>query len=45
MAFSVLIGNMIGAKKIRETKAYIRLGITIGALWGITCSLIMITFR
>lgn len=45
MAFSVLIGNTIGAKRLRETRAYMRLGLALGCLWGLGCASVMLLFR
>ncbi|TNV79669.1 hypothetical protein FGO68_gene6084 [Halteria grandinella] len=45
MAFSVLVGNMIGASQIKEAKAYVKFGLTSGILWGIFCALVLTLFR
>lgn len=45
MAFSVYVGNMIGAKRIREAREYVKLSVIIGSLWGIICGLIMVTLK
>ena len=45
MAFSVLVGNMIGANKVRETQEYVKLAVASGVTWGLLCTLVMIIFR
>ena len=45
MAFSVFVGNMIGAKRVREAREYVKLSVVTGSLWGIVCGLIMIVFK
>ncbi|TNV80766.1 hypothetical protein FGO68_gene5312 [Halteria grandinella] len=45
MAFSVFIGNMIGSKRVADAKAYVKLGIITGLLWGVACGTIMIIFK
>jgi MATE family multidrug resistance protein len=45
MAFSVLVGNMVGARRIREARAYVKMGIGCGVVWGVACSLTMLIFR
>lgn len=45
MAYSVLVGNMIGAKRIEESKSYVRMALITGIGWGIFCSLVMIVFK
>jgi MATE family multidrug resistance protein len=45
MAFSVLVGNMIGAKRIVDAKGYVYIGLSTGAIWGLLSSLILTLFR
>jgi MATE family multidrug resistance protein len=45
MAFSVYVGNMIGAKRVREAREYAKLSVITGAIWGIICCLIMNIFE
>ena len=45
MAFSVLVGNMIGAQRVKEAWRYIEIGLLTGATWGFIGVLIMTSMR
>lgn len=45
MAFSVFVGNMIGAKRIREAREYVKLSVITGTIWGIACGSVMVIFK
>jgi MATE family multidrug resistance protein len=45
MAFSVFVGNMIGARRITEAREYVKLSVILGTIWGLLCGLIMLFFR
>jgi multidrug resistance protein, MATE family len=45
MAFSVFVGNMIGAKRTREAREYVKLSVITGTIWGIVSGSIMILFK
>ncbi len=45
MAFSVLVGNMIGAKRFREAREYAKLGVMTGVVWGAICCMVLMVFK
>ncbi len=45
MAFSVFVGNMIGAKRIREAREYVKLSVITGFSWGLISGSFMILFK
>lgn len=45
MAFNVLVGNMIGARRVREAKRYVEMGIACGVAWGVICAIVLLTFK
>ena len=45
MAFSVFVGNMIGAKRTREAREYVKLSIITGTIWGLVSGTFMILFK
>ena len=45
MAFSVLVGNMIGAKRVKEAKEYVKLAIISGLAWGLFSSLCLVILK
>jgi Na+-driven multidrug efflux pump len=45
MAFSVFVGNMIGAQKVREAREYVKLSVVTCSIWGITSCTIMLIFK
>lgn len=45
MAFSVLVGNMIGAQRVKEAWRYVEMGLMCGVGWGMVCALMMTAFK
>ena len=45
MSFSVFVGNMIGAKRTREAREYVKLSIITGTVWGLVSGTFMILFK
>jgi Na+-driven multidrug efflux pump len=45
MAFSVYVGNMIGSRKVREVREYVKLSVITGALWGLISCIILTIFK
>jgi MATE family multidrug resistance protein len=45
MAFSVFVGNMIGAGKTKEAREYVKLSIITGTVWGLVCGSVLIAFK
>ncbi len=45
MAFSVFVGNMIGAQRIREAREYVKLSVITGSLWGTSSAILMTLFK
>jgi len=45
MAYSVLVGNMVGASRVKTARAYVRMGLISGISWGLFSATIMIAFK
>ncbi len=45
MAYSVLVGNMIGASRVKSAHAYVRMGLISGITWGVFSAAVMTVFK
>ena len=45
MAFSVFVGNMIGSKRTREAREYVKLSVITGVVWGLISGTFMLIFK
>ena len=45
MAYSVLVGNMIGAARVQSAHAYVKMGLISGISWGLFSATVMTVFK